>query len=285
MYGVSVQAVRGRGYRLGQAISWLDPHSLQRLLAGQGHDFSLIHRETVDSTNTQLMVEALSGARHRTVLYADYQTAGRGRRGRSWEVSLGGGLTFSVLWRFEQSISQLSGLSLVAGIAIARALSQISPVPVRLKWPNDVLAGYRKLAGILVEAQGELAGSSFAVIGIGINERLPAQHRQEIDQAIIDFNDLGVKPDRTQLVFSILRELSMLMDVFERQGLTVALSEWPAWHAHEGRQVMIRTPDGGTHEGKVAGLDASGGLLLQLPDGTHRQFSVGEVSLRPRQES
>lgn len=280
-HGVRMHAVRGKGYRLAEPLSWLDEDALRALLSASGHDYTLKTVAATHSTNSLLTQDALAGAPHRTVLYADYQLAGRGRRGRSWQSPLGGGLAFSVLWRFERGMDQLSGLSITVGLALARALSALCPAPIKLKWPNDVLAGYRKLAGILVEVQGELSGPSFAVIGIGVNEHLPARHRQEIDQAVVDLAELGVEISRTELLHAILSELALGMARFEREGIRAILAEWPHWHAHEGRAVSLRTPDGQSHTGTASGLDEAGNLLLTLASGEMRKFSAGEVSLRP----
>ena len=280
-YGVSIHAVRGKGYKVADRLSWLDAEALKSKLSRTGHDFVLKTVEETDSTNTLLTKDALAGAPHRSVLYADYQHAGRGRRGRNWQSPLGGGLTFSVLWRFDRGMDQLSGLSIAVGLALARALAGHCPLPVKLKWPNDVLAGYRKLAGILVEVQGEIAGPSFAVIGIGINEHLSARHRQEIDQAVVDLAEMGVQISRTELLHSFLTELAHTMNAFEQEGIRPILAEWPHWHAHEGRGVLLRTPDGHQHTGTASGLDEAGNLLLRFANGEMRKFSAGEVSLRP----
>jgi BirA family biotin operon repressor/biotin-[acetyl-CoA-carboxylase] ligase len=280
-HGVRLHAVRGKGYRLAEPLSWLDEEALQAMLTASGQDYVLKTVETARSTNTLLTQEALAGAAHRTVLYADYQHAGRGRRGREWQSPLGGGLAFSVLWRFERGMDQLAGLSIAVGLALARALADRCPLPVKLKWPNDVLAGYRKLAGILVEVQGELSGPSFAVIGIGVNEHLPARHRQEIDQAVVDLAEMGVQLSRAELLHAILSELARTMTQFEQEGIRPILAEWPRWHAHEGRAVLLRTPDGHQHTGTASGLDEAGNLLLTLASGEMRKYSAGEVSLRP----
>jgi BirA family biotin operon repressor/biotin-[acetyl-CoA-carboxylase] ligase len=280
-YGMRIHAVRGKGSRLADRFSWLDSVLLESMLSSSGHTYTLKTVEETPSTNSWLTQEALAGAAHRTVLYADYQHAGRGRRGRNWQSPLGGGLTFSVLWRFDRGVDQLAGLSIAVGLALARALSSLCPLPVKLKWPNDVLAGYRKLAGILVEVQGELAGPSFAVIGIGVNEHLSAQHRQEIDQAVVDLNEMGIQISRTELLHAILSELALTLAVFEQEGIKPILAEWPSWHAHEGRAVSLRTPDGNRHTGTASGLDDAGNLLLTLTNGEMRKFSAGEVSLRP----
>lgn len=282
--GLRIHAVRGKGYQLADPVSWLDESELQSRLTSMGHPYVLNAVLETASTNTSLFQQALGGAAHRSVLYADYQNKGRGRRGRDWQAPLGGGLTFSVLWRFDSGVSQLSGLSIVIGLALARALAQFCPakakLPIQLKWPNDVLAGYRKLAGILVEVQGEVSGPSFAVIGIGINQHLPASFREDIDQAVVDLVEMDVHASRAELMAAILAELAAAMQQFEQHGMRSALEQWPAWHAHEGREVMLRAPDGNSHTGLARGLDEAGNLLLKMPGGETRKFGAGEVSLR-----
>lgn len=279
-YGVRIHAVRGKGYRLAVPVGWLNPEAFMSEVERLGLDYRLISAESVDSTNSWLMKEALAGAPHRTVAYADFQYGGRGRRGRQWEASLGGGLTFSVLWRFDRGISQLSGLSIVAGLALASAIRKVGDIPVQLKWPNDVLAGYRKLAGILVEVQGEMSGPALAVIGIGLNERLSEQQRQEIDQAVVDLTELGVAVGRNELMVAILQALSNHMEIFEQDGMQAFINEWAAWHVHEGKAVVVRMPDGTVHTGIACGIDDNGNLLLSDASGVKRKFAAGEVSMR-----
>jgi BirA family biotin operon repressor/biotin-[acetyl-CoA-carboxylase] ligase len=239
-----------------------------------------MHQEMVESTNSWLVLEAQAGAIHQTVAHADHQYGGKGRRGRRWESSLGGGLAFSILWRFDRGISQLSGLSIVVGLALARAIGNRCATPVKLKWPNDLLAGYRKLAGILVEVQGEMTGPSFAVIGIGLNQRLHEKQRQEIDQAVVDLAQLGIDASRAELMLAILNELSALMQIFEQEGIRPMLDEWTTWHAHQDKEVLLRMADGTVYTGVAKGLDDQGNLLLVGKAGEERTFAAGEVSLR-----
>lgn len=280
-HGIKVHAVRGRGYRLASRLSWLDRASVECGLHERGLAFTLLLTESVESTNTWLMSAAAAGAAHRTVAYADYQYAGRGRRGRVWQSPLGGSLAFSILWRFERGVSQLSGLSIVVGLALARAVAAVTALPVKLKWPNDLLVGYRKLAGILVEVQGEISGPSLAVIGIGVNECLPERHREEIDQAVVDLAELNVAVTRERLLLEILQELSLLMGMFEQSGLAELKDEWATWHVHQAKEVTVRLADGSVCSGIARGVDEGGNLLLDRAQGEVMRFSAGEVSLRP----
>ena len=135
--------------------------------------FQIELADSAVSSNTVLLQRAALGAASGSVLAVEWQSAGRGRLGRVWHSGLGSALTFSLLWRFEFGLSALSGLSLAVGVAMMRALEKIGVSDIGLKWPNDVLTKSGKLAGILIEAQGDMLGPSLVVIGIGMNLRLP----------------------------------------------------------------------------------------------------------------
>jgi BirA family transcriptional regulator, biotin operon repressor / biotin---[acetyl-CoA-carboxylase] ligase len=169
--GLEVYRVRGRGYRLPRALSMLDAAQLQQWL-GDTAPFNVEILDEVESTNTLLQQRAQAGAPHASVLAAEWQRTGRGRLNRPWHAAVGGALTFSVLWRFSQGAAALAGLSLAVGLALVRALETFGASGVGLKWPNDVLWRGRKIAGILIEMQGEALGPSAVVVGAGINVRL-----------------------------------------------------------------------------------------------------------------
>ena len=171
--GLSVIKVRGRGYRLAEPLDLVDAQALERALSDAPAGFSTEFLNECESTNTVLLARARSGAPHASVLFCEHQSAGRGRRGKDWQSGIGTGLTFSLLWRFQEGAGQLSGLSLAVGVAIARALGSVGFDQVQLKWPNDLLLGGHKLGGILIEVSGDYLGPSAAVIGVGLNMRLP----------------------------------------------------------------------------------------------------------------
>ena len=137
--GVVIHAVRGKGYKLPGGVEWLDAGMVVRDLGAVAHVFSISVEDSVDSTNAALMAAALNGAPDGRVLCVEHQYAGKGRRGRQWHAALGGSLTFSALWRFDRGLQSIAGLSLVAGLAVARAINRHSRHPAQLKWPNDVL--------------------------------------------------------------------------------------------------------------------------------------------------
>lgn len=277
--GLAVQRVRGRGYRIEDGPAWLDAGRVAALLGAQAPRFHLRVAESVVSTNSDLMVEAARGAPSGSVLAAELQTGGRGRRGRAWASGLGSSLTFSLLWRFEQGAAGLSGLSLAVGVAVARALATAGAVEVRLKWPNDILFRGRKLGGILVELQGDALGPAAVVVGIGLNVRLPGALREAVDQPVADVAEAGGDTDRNALLAGVLGELAEVMDRFALQGFAPFEAPFRALHALHGAPARVQLPDGRTLDGTVEGTAADGALLLRSAQGLVRLHG-GEVSLR-----
>jgi BirA family biotin operon repressor/biotin-[acetyl-CoA-carboxylase] ligase len=223
---------------------------------------------------------ARQGAATGTVVAAELQTQGRGRRGRTWETDLGSALTFSLLWRFERGISAMGGLSLVVGVALARALSRLGARDVMLKWPNDLVLLGRKLGGILIEVEGDALGPSAAVIGVGVNMRLTPSLIGRIGQPVVDLAEAGVDDsDRNTVLGALLRDLAAVLPAFERGGFPPFRTEWQTRHAQQDRPVTLILPDGRRERGIARGADLQGALLLDQC-GVTRPCLAGELSLR-----
>lgn len=277
--GVNIHAVQGRGYQLVSPVAWLDSEIIRAALGSVAAHYHLRVLDATESTNSLLMQAAEAGAPDGTVVCTEYQFAGRGRRGRQWHSVLGGSLTFSVLWRFEEGIAALVGLSLAVGVAMARALNQHSQFPVKLKWPNDVLVDFRKLAGILVEIQGDIQGPSFAVVGIGLNVRLPAAQRESIDQAVVDLEEMQVAVGRNQLMATCLREMHSVIEVMRREGFRALRAEWESHHAHADQPVRLILPNTQIVEGIARGVDDTGAFLLDTPLTGCIAYNGGDIRL------
>jgi BirA family biotin operon repressor/biotin-[acetyl-CoA-carboxylase] ligase len=276
--GVEIYSVRGRGYRLVHPHSWLDLDLVEPAAESLGYRLHI--HDQLDSTNSRLMSLGQAGAEHKTVLAAEWQTGGKGRRGRTWLSPLGGGLAFSALWRFNRTASDLSCLSLAVGLGLVRALRELGLADVQLKWPNDVLHRDRKLAGVLIELQGEALGPSMAVIGVGLNVRLPDALRCEIEQPVTDLMEgLGEAVDRNHLLIECLRQLDRVLVHYEQDGFAGLRAEWEASHAFHGREARMIAAQGESWRGRVAGIDEAGALLLDTESG-QRRFYSGELSLR-----
>ncbi|MEJ0046567.1 MAG: biotin--[acetyl-CoA-carboxylase] ligase [Rhodospirillales bacterium] len=276
--GVEILGVPGKGYRLAGRFDALDQNKLRALLKPHSPAVMIEVVDEIASTNDYLLSHAESFASGRACI-AEIQTAGRGRRGRSWFAAPGASLAFSMLWRFERELDFLSGLSLAAGVAVARVLHELGAREVRLKWPNDVLYRQHKLAGILVETQGGNR-SCVAVVGIGINLTLPPAVRGRIDQAVTDLAAaVPTIPGRNVLASLLLRELASVLGEFARGGFSALREEWSSLHAYQGRAVRLRGSGDEGALGRVLGVAADGALLLDTGAGEQRFYS-GEISLR-----
>lgn len=296
MAGIEVDAAPGRGYVLRHPVSLLDGKAIQQALpaATRGGLAGLEVAWTVDSTNSELLRRG-PPERGAMVLLAERQTGGRGRRGRAWASPLAGQVALSVARRFGGGLSRLGGLSLVAGVAAARALSALGVHGIGLKWPNDlVVAGgdgrLRKLGGILVEGGGEHAGPAHAVVGIGVNVRLPDVAGDAIDQPWTDLAGCldgspqrGRQPaiDRSAVASALLAGLLPALVDFDRDGLGPFLDLFEPLDVLSGREVTVR--DGNReHVGIARGLAPDGGLRLDLGDAGMQVFHAGEASVRAR---
>ena len=259
-------------------MALIDPVMLKTRLGALAGRFDVDALDECDSTNSELMRRAERGAPSGTVIVADRQSAGRGRRGRSWLSSPETSLTFSLFWRFPGNASRLSGLSLAVGVALARALNGLGGAGIRLKWPNDVLLArqgeFAKLAGILIELASDRRGTQ-AIIGIGLNLAAPAE---ALPQLAAGLTEAGVVADRHQVLAAILAELADVHDVFAVQGFAGLREDWQRFHAWQDLPVQI-LGEGAVVQGVCLGVDADGSLLLDTAHGIERIFS-GDVSLR-----
>jgi BirA family biotin operon repressor/biotin-[acetyl-CoA-carboxylase] ligase len=193
---------------------------------------------------------------------------------------LGDALTFSLLWRFDSGLAALSGLSLAVGIAMMRALAELGVPGVGLKWPNDVLLNDGKLAGILIEAQGDMLGPSAVVIGIGINLSVPQTLRERIEQAVSDLASLDMSAPERNLVLAVSsKHLVAVLREFAGRGFAPLREEWESHHVFQGRPVRLLLPDGTQVAGTVLGVTDDGALRLATGQG-EQVFNAGEVSLR-----
>lgn len=271
----------------------LDPVRLQTLLGVACGRFDVDALAECESTSSLLLERASQGAPAGTVIVADRQTAGRGRRGRSWLSSPDSSLTFSLLWRFDGGVERLAGLSLAVGVAVARALEACGAKGIALKWPNDILlvenGRYAKLGGILVELQMERQGerrSMLAVIGVGLNLQLPAvsELAGEAPEAFAHpvaslAQAVAQLPERHDLLAQLLIELAAVLDRFSSGGFAALRDEWLARHAWQDRPVCLLRDGVIEMEGICRGADADGALLIQTASGLERCLS-GDLSLR-----
>ncbi len=279
-YGLTLYSVRGRGYRLARPLQWLDIDLIGAQLGAAGADLHIEILDHATSSNALLLQRCAQGAPSGTVLAVEWQSAGRGRLGRTWHSALGDALTFSLLWRFESGLAALSGLSLAVGVAMMRALHELGVAGAALKWPNDVLLERGKLAGILLEAQGDMLGPSAVVIGLGINLTVPEALRERIDQPVSDLASLQTPmPERNRVLAISLKHLAAVLREFAAHGCAPLRAEWERHHRFQQMPVRIMLPDGTQVAGMALGVTDDGALRLATAQG-ERLFNAGEVSLR-----
>jgi BirA family biotin operon repressor/biotin-[acetyl-CoA-carboxylase] ligase len=281
---LDLDGVRGHGYRLRTPLELLDADAIHGALPASARSriSGIDLLPLVDSTNSWLMRHARDGAPGGRVCLAEQQTAGRGRLGRAWVSPFGANVYLSLLWRYPLAPAQLGGLSLAAGVAVARALMATGASGIGLKWPNDLHWRRRKLAGLLLEVAGESQGPSHVVVGVGVNLRLDPAHASGIDQPWTDLHTvLGADGyGRNAVVASLIAELCAALDSYGVDGLAAFHADWQRFDAYLGETVELVAGDRritGVH----AGIDTDGALLLAV-DGRLQAFHAGEVSLRPR---
>lgn len=277
---LEIESVKGRGYRLLGGLDLLDSVKIKHALSpqatvalGQLDIFPLI-----DSTNSAAAIAIREGRGEGYCCFAEQQSAGRGRRGRQWQSPFGRNIYMSQVWEFQSGASALEGLSLSVGLAVLRALDGFGVAGLGLKWPNDVLHENKKLAGILLEMQGDPAGVCQVIVGVGLNVNMSGSDTDGITQPWTDLAQIVGAVDRNKLAAELISALSLVFDEFSAGGFAAHKDEWSRHDAFAGRSVKVQLGEAYV-EGVVAGLDRSGGLILSTAEG-ERVFSGGEVSLR-----
>lgn len=284
--GTPVDAVTNRGYRLALPTTPLDVEAVRTLLPGP---LRAVLREgacagELDSTNAQLLARAAPPAGHFDFLTAEFQTAGRGRRGRSWLAPPGGAVCLSWSWSFEALSPAMGALSLAIGVSTLRALRGLGIDGVRLKWPNDLVTPHGKLGGILIEMRTESGGPVHVVVGIGLNVALPAELRARLagmGTAAADLASLAAPappPARAALAAALLREGVGAMGEFAQRGFAPFLDEYLAADALRDRPVRLQG-SGPVEDGVARGVDTDGALRVEHGEQIHR-IIAGEVSVR-----
>lgn len=256
-------------------------HILSALTCNARSNLSILElHASLDSTNTYLMQRAQEHWPSGAACFAEQQTAGRGRQGRSWVSPRGSNLAYSLLWRFTQPATQLSGLSLAVGIATAQVLRAAGIADIGLKWPNDLWWQRRKLGGILLES-GSSGGTMYVVAGVGINLHLPMSEATHIEQPWVDLHSIPNMPtwSRNQLAAALLSNLIEMFDNFAHSGFSNLATLWAEFDCIAGQPVMLQLPHS-TVSGYMRGVDNRGALLLENAAGQIQPYLGGEIRLK-----
>ena len=280
-YGLDIYRVRGKGYCLARPLELFDIERIRSVLEPAVKE-ELGSTEvffTTNSTNQQLMDRIGVSGFHCSVVLAEYQTAGRGRRGRQWLSPLGAGICFSIGWHFDSQPETITALSLAAGVSIVQTLHEYGIDQARLKWPNDLFCEGNKLGGILVETRSEMAGPCDIVLGIGINFSLPDSVGGSIPQPVTDVSSqLGQLPSRNLLAGALINSTVQMLKEFRAHGFTPFRELWRRFDCFSGKQATLSMPDR-TVTGKVLGISGSGLLCMSIAGAVH-EFASGDLNLR-----
>lgn len=272
-WGVDVFTVPGKGYSLPEPIQLLDEEQISK----QIENGRVTVLPVIDSTN-QYLLDRLSELQSGDACVAEYQQAGRGRRGRKWFSPFGSNLYLSMYWRLEQGPAAAIGLSLVIGIVIAEVLQSLGADKVRVKWPNDLYLQDRKLSGILVELTGKTGDAAQIVSGAGINLMMRRVESDVVNQGWISLQEAGISIDRNTLAARLIKELRASLQLFEQEGLAPYLKRWEKLDNFINRPVKLIIGDKEIF-GISRGIDAQGALLLEQ-GGVVNPWIGGEISLR-----
>ncbi|AZF23641.1 bifunctional biotin--[acetyl-CoA-carboxylase] ligase/biotin operon repressor BirA [Pseudomonas sp. R3-52-08] len=274
-----IHKVRGKGYQLAAPLVFLNAEEIARSVPSAPWPIHV--HDSIDSTNAEALRLVGAAQAAPVLVLAEQQTAGRGRRGRKWVSPFAQNIYYSLVLRIEDGLGQLEGLSLVVGLAVIQALRESGVQGAALKWPNDVLVGQKKIAGILLELVGDPADICHVVVGIGINVNM---QKAEVDQQWTSVQlETGSAADRNALVAQVSLQLQRYLDRHRESGFSALQEEWESNHAWQGRAVSLIA---GVNriDGVVLGVDRQGALRLSV-DGVEKTYSGGELSLRLRDDS
>ena len=280
--GMEIHRVSGRGYRLAEPQRPIDRDEILKYLESSPGDYDdrLHVFDEIDSTSNFLIGLDSNTGYPGAVAVTESQTGGRGRRGRTWVATPYSNIMMSMLWRYEAGPAAIAGLSLAAGVAIVESLEEFGITGAGLKWPNDVLWQDRKLAGLLLDVQGEANGPTRVVLGLGVNVQVGEEDARQIDQPWVDLRSIvNDVIDRNRLTAILIKRLEQMFADFASSGLAGFLPRWQQVHLYHGQAVRILRGNDEL-EGVVTGIDETGAIQVRDENGHIQAFHSGEISLR-----
>jgi BirA family transcriptional regulator, biotin operon repressor / biotin---[acetyl-CoA-carboxylase] ligase len=279
--GLDIFKVTGKGYSLNNQVGMLNQVSIEQHYQALGANTAQVEvHPIIDSTNSELMrrIQSSTELASGTVVVAEMQHAGRGRRGRTWQSPFGANLYYSYFWRLDDGLQAAMGVSIAVGLAIYDVIKALYAIEVELKWPNDIYINKQKLAGVLVELDGQPQGPCQLVIGVGINLQMPENASQQIEQAWTDLHQHTEQLDKNQLVAALTYYLEQRLEQYRENGLQQMYQQWNALNAFAGECVELNTGHR-SWRGICEGIDPQGGIRIRQ-DGNVKSYYGGEISLR-----
>lgn len=285
--GLEIHSTRVHGYSLSRPLELLRREDIVRAVAPEVMSACehMEIRAVTGSTNADLLAQPAPVAGRWRALMAEYQTGGRGRRGRRWMSVFGSGLCLSLSWSYSTVPRELPALSLAAGIAVRRALVAAGARSIFLKWPNDLISNGGKLGGILVDVEGDSRGPLRAVIGIGLNVQVPEKMARDVSAAGgLPATGLqqaihGREISRNQVAGAVITSLVWVLRDFGDRGFMPLADEWRQHDYLYGHPVSVSSNQAEPLDGVARGIAADGALLVERPEGLMAVFN-GDVSLR-----
>lgn len=276
-FSIEVEVVKGKGYRILGGLDLLDKNKISSLLSSfvKSHleiDLILSHASTNDYLVDQLKGRYLSGYH---ACLAEVQLSGRGRRGRTWISPFAKNIYLSLGFSIGGGVDQISGLSLVVGLAVAKALNALGIDGVGLKWPNDVMIDGKKIAGILLELSGEATTGWNVICGVGLNVGMTEKDGEVIDQPWVALNNY-MPCSRNTIAAKLVGQLISELEKFQKGTFSDFIKEWDGYDILRGKEIQV-SPGGLV--GKAMGINSQGALLIKNSE-KECIVSAGEVSVR-----
>jgi BirA family biotin operon repressor/biotin-[acetyl-CoA-carboxylase] ligase len=276
--GYLIDSSTRKGYLLREALDRLLPAEIESSLRSKRLGHRIVFKQEVDSTNRLARDLAISGAVEGTLVVAESQTGGRGRKGRSWFSPSGEGICLSLVLRPRFQPAEAPKMTLLAGVALAKTLIPIVPSRITIKWPNDVLAGGKKVAGILIEIATEIDNIDYMIVGVGLNVNTPLESFPEElrKRATSLAAETGCPVRRVEILGAFLERFERYYDLLGRDGFGPVIQRWRELSDMAGRRVRVHSFNGSL-EGTIAGIDDDGVLLLTGVDGAVERVISGDV--------
>ncbi len=277
--GYQVDAARSRGYRIIDGPDVMTAEEVESLLDTEWAGKPVVYYPETDSTNIRIRHLGDEGAPHGTLAVADRQTAGRGRRGRTWESPGGSCIYMSSLLRPDLAPEKAPMLTLVMACGVAEGIMDCADVKVQIKWPNDIIVSGKKLAGILTEMSTQVDYINHVTVGVGINVNVQ-NFPEEIQTATSLLSETGTQTKRAPVIAAVMKHFEENYKIFmQTEDMSGLMEKYSSLLVNQGREVLILEKDA-EYKAYAEGINQKGELVVRREDGTVENICAGEVSVR-----
>lgn len=277
--GYQVDAARSRGYRIIDGPDVMTAEEVESLLDTEWAGKPVVYYPETDSTNIRIRHLGDEGAPHGTLAVSDRQTAGRGRRGRTWESPGGSCIYMSILLRPDLAPEKAPMLTLVMACGVAEGIMDCADVKVQIKWPNDIIVSGKKLAGILTEMSTQVDYINHVTVGVGINVNVQ-NFPEEIQTATSLLSETGTQTKRAPVIAAVMKHFEENYKIFmQTEDMSGLMEKYSSLLVNQGREVLILEKDA-EYKAYAEGINQKGELVVRREDGTVENICAGEVSVR-----